>query len=128
MAETYDLTERLSAPKIIPLSTAAALCMGRLIADTYTKGPGSNETLNLAAVSISAIVPIYKRDPQTGMLARISEAELAAGRFAYGATRLCFDDGRAAVELLAVRVQDAELAIDTIARTVAEDKAMDAHG
>ena len=68
----------------IPLARAAALIHERLF-------PGhakESKTLDMIAVALSALVPLYQRDMKNGGLQPVSEADVAAGRFTRGATTL----------------------------------------
>lgn len=68
----------------IPLARAAALIHERLF-------PGhakESKTLDMIAVALSALVPLYQRDMKSGGLQPVSEADVAAGRFTRGATTL----------------------------------------
>jgi hypothetical protein len=68
----------------IPLARAAALIHERLF-------PGhakESKTLDMIAVALSALVPLYQRDMKGGGLQPVSEADVAAGRFTRGATTL----------------------------------------
>lgn len=101
------------ASRVIPLSTAAGLVLVRVDPDHDPRHPRSADARNIAAVALSALIPIYKRDREDA-LQRMTEEELAAGSFVEGASRFAFRDGRAAVQQLAVKESDAEKAVETI--------------
>src|SRR5581483_3245719 len=69
----------------IPLARAAALIHERLF-----PGHGSKEskTLDMIAVALSALMPLYRRDMESGALHAVAASEVAAGRFTRGATTL----------------------------------------
>ena len=68
----------------IPLARAAALIHERLF-----PGHGKeSKTLDMIAVALSALVPLYQRDMKSGGLQPVPEADVAAGRFTRGATTL----------------------------------------
>jgi len=69
----------------IPLARAAALIHERLF-----PGHGSKEskTLDMIAVALSALLPLYQRDMASGALHPVAGSDVAAGRFTRGATTL----------------------------------------
>jgi len=70
--------------EFIPLARAAALIHERLF-----PGHGKeSKTLDMIAVALSALVPLYQRDMKSGSLQPVPEADVAAGRFTRGATTL----------------------------------------
>lgn len=71
----------------LPLARAAALAHERLYPEQPHK---ETKTLDLLALALSALVPLYQRDMDSGAVRRLSEAELAAGRFTRGATTVEF--------------------------------------
>lgn len=71
----------------LPLARAAALAHERLYPEQPHK---ETKTLDVLALALSALVPLYQRDMDSGAVRRLSEAELAAGRFTRGATTVEF--------------------------------------
>ena len=71
----------------LPLARAAALAHEHLYPDRPQK---EAKTLDVLALALSALVPLYQRDMETGSVRRLSEDELAAGRFTRGATTVEF--------------------------------------
>lgn len=99
--------------ELIPLAAAAARALGRLLPEHVANDRRSLESLNLVAVAISALIPVYSRSANSGIVQRVTEAELSAGRFADGAARFVLKSG---VELppLLVRQADADTAIEKL--------------
>ena len=78
-----------SATDFIPLARAAAIVHERL----FPEHPGKDaKTLDVIALALSTLMPLYQRDMESGALHALAEAELAAGRFTRGATTLEFPD------------------------------------
>ena len=75
------------AEDYLPLARAAALAHERLYPDQPQK---ESKTLDVLALALSALIPLYQRDMDTGAVRRLSEDELAAGRFTRGATTVEF--------------------------------------
>ena len=73
----------------IPLARAASLAHERLFPDQPSK---DFKTLDVIALALSSLVPLYQRDLATDALRRLDEAEIGAGRFTRGATTLEFTD------------------------------------
>lgn len=71
----------------IPLVRAAILAHERLFPGHAVK---ESKTLDLLALALSALIPLYRRDGDSAE--RLGEAEIAAGRFTRGAARLEFRD------------------------------------
>ncbi|HYR35973.1 MAG TPA: hypothetical protein VEQ87_16900, partial [Burkholderiales bacterium] len=71
----------------IPLARAAALAHERLFPEQPSK---DFKTLDVIALALSSLMPLYQRDMESGALRAVEEAELAAGRFTRGATTLEF--------------------------------------
>ena len=71
----------------LPLARAAALAHDHLYPDQPHK---ETKTLDVIALALSALLPLYQRDMETGAVRAVSEAELAAGRFTRGATTVEF--------------------------------------
>lgn len=108
--------------RVIPLSTATTLALARLQPEHDPRDRRSLDTRNVVAVAFSALIPIYKRDPHSSALQRMSEEELSAGRFFDGASKFVFDDGRPDIQLLAVRKDEADAAIEEIAMSVMAER------
>lgn len=70
---------------LIPLARAASLAHNRVF-------PGESvrdmKTLDLLALALSTLVPLYQREGEKDVPRRLDPAEVAAGRFTRGATRL----------------------------------------
>jgi hypothetical protein len=77
-----------SARELIPLSLAAAHALARLVPAHIARSPGGVESLNLVAIEICALVPVYRRDSPSGEPRRITKADLAAGKLALDASSL----------------------------------------
>ena len=90
MASRYDTDARdAEAAQYIPLARAAALVHGRL----FPQEPAMDvKTLDLLGLAISAQVPLYQRDMNSGAVTAVEEPDLARGRFTRGASRLEFPD------------------------------------
>jgi hypothetical protein len=71
----------------IPLARAAALAHERLFPDQTSK---DYKTLDVIALALSALIPLYQRDMESGALRALAEGEITAGRFTRGATTLEF--------------------------------------
>src|SRR5260370_7454673 len=71
----------------IPLARAAALARERLFPEQPSK---DFKTLDVIALALSASIPLYQRDMESGALQALAEAEISAGRFTRGATTLEF--------------------------------------
>lgn len=71
----------------LPLARAAALAHEQLYPDQPHK---ETKTLDILALALSALVPLYQRDMDSGAVRRLPEGELGAGRFTRGATTLEF--------------------------------------
>ena len=75
--------------EFIPLARAAILAHERLFPGHAVK---EAKTLDVLALALSALIPLYRRDAKSDEVERLGEAETAAGRFTRGATRLEFRD------------------------------------
>ena len=71
----------------LPLARAAALAHEHLYPEQAQK---ETKTLDVLALALSALVPLYQRDMETGIVRRLSDDELATGRFTRGATTVEF--------------------------------------
>jgi hypothetical protein len=94
----------------IPLARAAALAHERLFPEQPSK---DFKTLDVIALALSALVPLYQRDMESGALRALGEAEIAAGRFTRGATTLEFPD-RPPLRYLVVSREQLPAAIETL--------------
>src|SRR5213075_933782 len=79
----------LAQPEYLPLARAAALAHDQLFPDQPVK---ESKALDLIALALSALVPLYQRDPENGSLRALSESEIVSGRFTRAATTLEFPD------------------------------------
>jgi hypothetical protein len=100
------------AGELVPLARAAALAYGRLFPGESVKDA---KTLDLIAVAISALVPLYQQENEKSTPRRVAEADLARGRFCRGAARLEFPD-RPPLRFLVVPRAALYAAMETIAR------------
>jgi hypothetical protein len=71
----------------IPLARAAALVHERLFPEQPSK---DYKTLDVIALALSVLIPLYQRDMESGALRALEETEITAGRFTRGATTLEF--------------------------------------
>ena len=94
----------------IPLARAAALVHERLF-----PGHGVKEakTLDVIALALSALVPLYQGNVETGALTALAPEEIARGRFTRGAARLEFAN-RQALRFLLVSRPELSRAIETL--------------
>jgi hypothetical protein len=99
-------------PEFIPLARVAAMVYERLFPQHAGK---ESKTLDLIALALSAVVPLYRRDTESGAVERVSEQDLAAGRFSRGATTLELG-ARAPLRYLVVARADLARAIETLVR------------
>src|SRR5258705_7038268 len=101
MVERQVLAES-AVPEFLPLARAAALAHDQLFPDQPVK---ESKALDIIALALSALIPLYHRDAESGLLRALSEDEMASGRFTRGATTLEFTK-RAPLRFLVVsRVQ-----------------------
>lgn len=96
----------------IPLARAAILAHERLFPGHAVK---EAKTLDVLALALSTLIPLYRRDGRSDAVDRLGEAELAAGRFTRGATRLEFRD-RAPLDALLVARGDLGGALEHLVR------------
>jgi len=99
-------------PDLIPLGRAAIVVHDRLCPGQDVKDA---KALDLLAVALSALIPLYQRDARSDAVERLATAVITAGRFTRGATRLEFRD-RAPLGSLMVSRADLERALETLAR------------
>jgi hypothetical protein len=100
------------AAEFIPLARAAALVHQRLFPGHGVKDA---KTLDMIALALSALVPLYQGDVENGTLSVLEAAEVARGRFTRGAARLEFPH-REPLRFLLVSRRELTPAIETIAR------------
>ncbi|HZO01316.1 MAG TPA: hypothetical protein VFB93_08965 [Burkholderiales bacterium] len=112
MAERQDPARDAEAAEYLPLARAAALAHDRLFPGQRVKDA---KTLDLFALALSMVVPLYQRDMKTGALHALTQEEIGAGRFTRGATRLEFAD-RPTLRFLVVSRRELYPAIETIAK------------
>src|SRR2546426_10744485 len=62
----------------IPLARAAALAHERLFPEQPSK---DYKTLDVIALALSALMPLYQRDMESGALRALAEGEITAGNF-----------------------------------------------
>jgi len=104
---------------VIPLSVAATLALERIEPRlTASRAAEREDQLNRVAVAISALVPIFKRDPDSGVFDRLTEQELAGGHFRDGARRFVLRDDEREIEELAVERLDLNTAINQLLRSM----------
>lgn len=75
---------------------------------------GNARLLHTIALAISELMPIYTRDSGQSSPRPLTEAEILAGRFTLGATRLEFLDGRPSLADLAVPSSDLDRALSML--------------
>src|SRR2546423_10476665 len=112
MLEPRVSAVRECIPEFIPLARAAAMVHDRLFPGQPSK---DSKTLDLIALALSELVPMYQRDMETGALRALTQAEVATGRFTRGATTLEVA-GRPALRYLVVSREQALGAAETLAR------------
>lgn len=94
----------------IPLARAASLAYERLFPEHGTK---DSKTLDMIALALSSVMPLFQRDPESDALRPLDEAELATGRFTRGATTVEFAH-RPPLRYLVVSRQELPGAIDRL--------------
>lgn len=94
----------------LPLARAAALTHEHLYPDQPQK---ESKTLDLLALALSALMPLYQRDMESGALRRLGEEELLGGRFTRGATTVEFAN-RPPLRFLVVSREQLSRAIQTL--------------
>ena len=112
MLEPRVSAVRECIPEFIPLARAAAMVHDRLFPGQPSK---DSKTLDLIALALSELLPLYQRDMETGALRALSQAEVAAGRFTRGATTMEIT-GRPALRYLVVSREQTLGAAETLAR------------
>ena len=94
----------------IPLARAAALAYKRLFPDQSTK---DSKTLDMIALALSSVMPLYQRNMESDALRRLEEVEIADGRFTRGATTVEFAH-RPPLRYLVVSREELPAAIDKL--------------
>lgn len=96
--------------EFIPLARAAALAHARVF-------PGESvrdmKTLDLLALALSTLVPLYQRENEKDVPRRVDAGEVAAGRFTRGATRLELPN-RPPLRFLMVARRDLPVALEAM--------------
>lgn len=100
---------------LVPLNAAAASAYLALGADG-TRVPLADGVLDVVAIALAACMPLYGARATEEPLRRLSDAEMAGGKFVQGATRLHFPSGQAAFIRLAVTPQDLAQGIERLKR------------
>lgn len=87
---------------LVTLYEAAGHALARLLPAHVAASAGAVVSLDLVAIAISALVPVYKRDSASGELRRASAAELAKVKLTRGASALLItrSDAESAAEKL----------------------------
>ena len=98
MAERHEPDRDAAAAEFIPLARAAALAHDRLFPDQPVKDA---KTLDVLALALSVLLPLYQRDMESSTLRALSQGEIETGRFTRGAARLEFP-GRPPLRFLVV--------------------------
>lgn len=111
MAERHESWLEAAA-QFIPLARAAALAHDRLFPEHPSKDA---KTLDLLALALSALLPIYQRDMESGALRAVSETDIATGRFTRGAARLEMPN-REPLRFLVVPREQLSAALESLAR------------
>jgi hypothetical protein len=99
------------AGEFIPLARAAALLHERLFPGCGVKDA---KALDVLALALSALVPLYQGDVEDGAPRALEAATIARGRFTRGAARLEFPD-RPPLRFLLVSRRELYPAIEAIA-------------
>lgn len=101
MLERHVVAES-AAPEFLPLARAAALAHDQLFPDQPVK---DSKALDIIALALSALVPLFQRELENGSLRALSESEMTTGRFTRGATTLEFPNRPPLRSLAVSRVQ-----------------------
>ena len=108
MKERHDFELQPAAAPFMPLWRAAAVALERLFPERPARDA---RLLDVMALALSSLMPIYRRELDSGSLCELSEALLAAGRFSGGALQLEFADGRSPIAFLVVSRRELESAL-----------------
>jgi hypothetical protein len=98
--------------EFIPLARAAILAHDRVFPGHRVKDA---KTLDLLALALSTIMALYRRDEKSDVMERLGAAQISAGRFTRGATRLEFRD-RPPLGSLMVSRPELAAALEMLAR------------
>jgi len=98
---------------LLPLSSAAASAYAALGRNTAALGEG---VLDVVAIALAACTPLYGAREAAEPLRRLSDADLAGGKFVQGAARLHFPSGGTAFTRLAVSARDLAVGIAHLQR------------
>ena len=98
--------------EFMPLARAAILAHERLFPAHAVK---ESKVLDVLALALSALIPLYRREGGSEEVEQLGRAEIEAGRFTRGATRLEFRD-RAPLGGLVVARCDLAGALEAMAR------------
>jgi hypothetical protein len=101
------------AAELVLLSWAAEIAYEVLVRPTSPEQASRSELLDLLALGISLDAPIYAVG-EGGEVRQVTSAELAGGRFAAGALRFEFHDGRPALQDLRVNIGELPEALRTV--------------
>ena len=96
----------------IPLARAAILAHDRVLPGHQVKDA---KTLDLLALALSTLMTLYQRETKSDAVEPLGAAQIAAGRFARGATRLEFRDRPPLGSLMVARAELAG-ALEALAR------------
>jgi len=88
---------------LVALRTAAATAY---LALARRGLPPAQGLLDVAAIALAACIPLYGARHAAEPLRRLTDAEVAGGKFTHGASRLQFNDRRVPFTRLAVTVAD----------------------
>jgi len=89
--------------ELVPLSSAAATAYLALAGRGIHLSDG---VLDVVAIALATCMPVYGAQFEDEPLRRLSDLELAGGKFSHGAARLQFANGRRAFTRLAVTTLD----------------------
>jgi len=98
---------------LVALSTAAAAAYLALARRGLPQAQG---LLDVAAIALAACIPIYGARHGAEPLRRLTDADVAGGKFTHGASRLQFGDGRSAFTRLAVTAADFAKGLERLKR------------
>ena len=99
-----------AAADYLPLARAAALAHERLFPEESAK---ESKTLDVIALALSALIPLYQRDMKSGALRELDKAEIEDGRFTRGATTLEYAN-RPPLRFLVVSREQLHGALETL--------------
>jgi hypothetical protein len=101
------------AAELVPLSWVAAVAYEEFVRPRAQEGASRNELIDLLALGISLDAPIYAAG-EGGDPRPMAAIELAGGRFAGGAVRFEFYDGRPALNDLRVNIGELPMVVRTV--------------